>query len=98
VNVKVGGRVAGRIEANARRVDVAAGHRGGAYIEPVFGRPRRLQGRILAADSAANTITVHCACPFVCRLTDPRQLAEDFQVGAMVMFDVERGARFQPLD
>lgn len=87
-----GTRLSGRIGARARRVDKAGG--GGRYIEPVYGRPRRLQGRIAAADHVANTITVHCVCPVVCELVSD-QRAADFHIGDFVTFDVERGARFQ---
>src|SRR5690606_6648581 len=68
---KVRDRVRGTITANARRVDVVPS--GGRYIEPVFGRPRRVQGRVIGGDPQANTITVDCVLPLVCKLTDPRQ-------------------------
>jgi len=85
-------RVAGRIEARARRVDVV--RTGGRYVEPGYGRPRRLQGRIFEIDRDANTISVLCGPPFICHLTDPRQRAERFEEGQLVSFDVERGSRF----
>jgi len=85
--------IAGRILARAKRVDVVT--TGGRYIEPVYGRPRRLQGRISAIDPAANTLTLQTACPFVCTLM-PGQKAEGFAVGQLVSFDVERGAVFEP--
>lgn len=89
-----GKRIDGRIRARARRVDVATS--GGRYVEPVFGRPRRVQGRIAAVDPQANSITVHCGCPFICELT-ANQRASDFPLGAIATFDVERGASFQPI-
>jgi len=90
------GQVCGRIRARARRVDVIRA--GGRYIEPVFGRPRRLQGSVMAVDAGANTITVYCGCPFICELTAPGQRAEKFEVGQLVSFDVERGARFEAVE
>ena len=81
VKGEVGKRIRGRIMARARRIDVAADGRGGAYIEPVIGRPRRLQGRVIASDPVANTITVQCAAPFVCTLLDPLQKAADILPG-----------------
>ncbi|MCC7203788.1 MAG: hypothetical protein IT441_01815 [Phycisphaeraceae bacterium] len=87
------GQVSGRVRARARRVDVIRA--GGRYVEPVFGRPRRLQGSVVAVDAGVNTITVYCGCPFICELTSPGQRAEKFEVGQMVSFDVERGARFE---
>src|SRR5690606_12854034 len=89
----VGRRVAGRIYARAKRVDIV--RVGGRYIEPVYGRPRRLQGRVVAIDAEANAIAVHCACPIICTLTAPGQSAEQFTLGQLVSFDVERGARFE---
>jgi len=96
VKVKIGGeqRIAGTIRAKARRVDVV--RTGGRYIEPVYGRPRRLQGRIVSIDPIANTITVDCGCPFVCQLMANQKTAA-FVEGTLVSFDVERGATFQSL-
>ncbi len=84
--------IAGRIHAQARRVDVVG--TGGRYVEPVYGRPRRLQGRILEVDPQANTITVNGPCPFICELT-ANQRADQFRPGQLVSFDVLRGARFE---
>ncbi|HYD00097.1 MAG TPA: hypothetical protein VEB22_02625 [Phycisphaerales bacterium] len=101
VSAQVGKRISGVIHASARRVDATA--RGGRFIEPVIGRPRRIQGTVLAHDAAANTITVDCAgsaavdgvgLPVVCKLTDPRQKPEQFPVGTLVGFDVLDGATF----
>lgn len=95
ISAAVGRRIAGRINAEAMRVDVAT--TGGRYIEPVYGRPRRLQGRIVATDAAANTITVYCGCPIVCRLT-ATQNADDLPPGTLATFDVKPGATFEPID
>lgn len=90
----VGGRVHGIIRAQARRVDVTRS--GGAFIEPVYGRPRRIQGRVIATDPQANTITVNTGvCPITAALLPP-QKASDFADGAFVGFDVEPGATFVP--
>ena len=94
-SVAPGRHLAGRICAEAMRVDVAA--TGGRYIEPVWGRPRRLQGRIVATDPQANTITVDCGCPIVCRLT-AAQTAVDLPLGALATFDVKPGATFEPIE
>lgn len=85
--------VHGKITAKARRVDVAT--TGGRFIEPVYGRPRRIQGRISGIDAAANTITVQTCCPITVTLM-PIQKATDFEVGQLVGFDVEKGAAFEP--
>jgi hypothetical protein len=101
VSGQVGKRIAGVIHATARRVDVT--NQGGRFIEPVIGRPRRIQGVVIAQDAAANSITVNCAgsasvdgvgLPVVCKLTDPRQKAEQFPIGAFVGFDALDGASF----
>lgn len=88
----IGQRVVGRIQARAKRVDVVGA--GGRYVEPVLGRPRRVQGSILATNEKSNTITVGAGAPIVCTLTDPRQRASMFEPGQFVSFDVERGASF----
>ena len=89
----VGKRLIGTIRATARRVDVV--HTGGRYIEPVYGRPRRVQGQIVATDLGASTITVHAGVPIVCAL-GAGQRAEAFKVGDFVSFDVMAGATFTP--
>lgn len=93
MNAKVGDRVEGRISADAKRVDVV--NSGGRYVEPVIGRPRRVQGTVVAVDPGSNTIAVNAGMPIVCRLTDPRQRASDFEKGDFVSFDVMRGASFE---
>lgn len=93
--VGVRDRVRGTVRANARRVDRVPS--GGKFIEPVFGRPRRLQGRVIGGNPADDTIVVDAGLPFTCRLADPRQKAADFPVGELVSFDIERGAAFEPM-
>lgn len=94
VDTPVGTHRRGRIHARARRIDVAPS--GGCYIEPVYGQPRRLQGRIVAMDPKTDSITVHCGCPFVCVLSAD-QKASAFEIGDFVTFDIESGARFEPI-
>lgn len=93
-----GERVIGLIRAEAKRVDVVRS--GGRYVEPVMGRPRRVQGSIVAVNPQQNSITVHAGVPIVCKLTAPdrlgdKQQASAFQVGQFVSFDVLRGATFE---
>jgi hypothetical protein len=92
VKADPGDLISGRIEAQAMRVDQARS--GGRFIEPVFGRPRRVQGRILAVNADNNTVTVRAACPVVLHLTHPRQSAANFTIGVLGMCDVKPGARF----
>jgi len=84
--------IAGRIHASAKRIDRARS--GGRYIEPIYGRPRKLQGRVVATDHSAGTLTVACPCPIICTTMSP-QTPGDFAEGDFVTFDVERGARFE---
>ncbi len=85
-----GEKVTASLHAQAMRVDAISA--GGRYIEPVDGRPRRVQGTVLSHDPASRTITVAAGVPVVCTLTDTRQKPADFPVGTMVSFDVKRGA------
>ena len=90
----VGKRLVGTVRVKARRLDVV--DTGGRYVEPVFGRPRRVQGTVVSTDAAANTVTVNAGVPIACELTDPRQSADQFQPGQLVSADVLDGATFTP--
>lgn len=92
--VPVGKRLIGELRGEARRVDAV--ETGGAYIEPLVGRPRRLQGRIVSVDPASNTVTVGAVVPFVCTLTDARQKPEQFTPGQLVALDLVDGATITP--
>lgn len=91
----LGKRIIGTIRAQARRVDTV--DTGGRYVEPVYGRPRRVQGEIVAVHAGDNSITVHAGVPIVCKLMDARQRADQFKVGDFVSFDVLPGASFTPV-
>lgn len=103
VSTQPGKRLIGTIRVQARRVDVT--HSGGKYVEPVVGRPRRIQGTVMATDATTNSLTINAGgavavdglpLPVVAKLTDGRQKAEQFQVGQLVTFDVLDGATFTP--
>ena len=96
VTTPVGKRTIGVIRAEARRVDVVKS--GGRYVEPVAGRPRRVQGAVIAKDASANSITVSAGVPIVLKLTDARQRAEQFAEGDFVSCDVMDGATYTPQD
>lgn len=85
-------RVSGIIRAHARRVDVISA--GGRFIEPVFGRPRRVQGRIIGGDPETNSLIVLAAVPITVTLMH-HQRAISFSIGQQVSFDVEPGATFE---
>ncbi|MBL0927305.1 MAG: hypothetical protein IBJ11_06585 [Phycisphaerales bacterium] len=91
VGAAVGKRLVGVIRANARRLDVT--HTGGKYIEPVYGRPRRVQGSVVAMDAAAGTVTIDASVPLVLKV-HPTQRADRFKPGDFVACDVEPGATF----
>lgn len=90
--VAPGKRVIGRIEARAKRIDRV--QTGGKYVEPVYGRPRRVQGRVLGV--ADGKVVVDAGMPIHCAPTDSRQQASDFAAGDFVSFDVLDGATFTP--
>lgn len=92
---EIGKRIVGTIRAQARRIDVV--HTGGRYVEPVYGKPRRIQGQIVALDPNADTVTVlaHQDLPFVCK-TNGEQHAGDFKIGQLVGFEVTPGVSFTP--
>ncbi len=92
--VGVGHKITGTIHATARRVDVIPA--GGRYVEPVFGRPRRVQGRIVGGHGPSRTIYVKAGPTLICTLSDERQSPEQFSIGQLVSFDVEAGAVFKP--
>jgi hypothetical protein len=83
-------RLLGTIHAQAKRIDVV--QTGGQYVEPVMGRPRRVQGTVVAIKG--NEVVVDAGVPIHCTPTDSRQNASQFQVGQFVSFDVMDGARF----
>ena len=89
-----GKKARGVIRANARRIDVVT--TGGRYIEPVQGTPRRIQGPIIDVDTGRNTVTIHAAAPIVCKVTDPRQRADQFKPGDFVACDLIPGSSFTP--
>ena len=87
-----GRRITGVITAQAKRIDKIRG--GGAFLEPIEGRPRRVQGRVRAIDKSKQTVTVYTgAAPIVCK-TNGMQSADDFEIGEMVTLSVEPGAGF----
>ncbi len=92
-SVEKGKKIAGVIRVDARRVDLV--RTGGRYVEPVYGRPRRLQGDVIAVDPANRTLTVNAAIPFVAKL-QKSQPVDQFKVGDFVAFECMPGASFTP--
>lgn len=84
VTLTVGQRVTGTIHAPAWKVDRV--DFGGNYCEPLFGRPRRMQGTIVAVNTQANELTVQTGYEVTVKL--PAQyLAANFQLGTRVGWD-----------
>lgn len=90
VKGRAGHRIVGVVRAKARRIDVVK--TGGRYVEPVFGRPRRVQGTVIAIESG--NVVVNAGIPIWVEPTDARQKAADFEVGQFVSFDALDGASF----
>ena len=92
VSTEPGKRILGVIRCRARRIDKVT--TGGRYLEPVYGRPRRVQGSVIAVQG--DSVVVDASVPVHVTPTDPRQKAADFQPGDFVSFDALDGATFTP--
>lgn len=92
INAPQGRRLLGVIRAAARRIDAVG--TGGQYVEPVVGRPRRVQGTVVRTEGGA--LVVDAGVPVHLSLTDARQRPDQFEVGQMVSCDVLDGATFTP--
>lgn len=93
LTARVGDTVEGRINAQARRMDIIQA--GGRYVEPIEGHPRRVQGRVIGHDEASRAVVVRAGVPIACRTNDMQKPA-DFPLDAMVSMDVLPGATFTP--
>ena len=93
IETPVGRRIEASIHAKAKRIDVVPA--GGRFVEPIYGQPRRVQGRIAAGDLGTNTLHVLAGPTITVKVADPRQHARDFAVGQLVSFDVESGAELR---
>jgi len=89
----VGQRVHGTIHATAWKAELVSA--GGNYVEPLLGRPRRMQGVIKAANAAANELTVHVGYDVTVKLPDQYRTFQ-FPVGARVGWDNSDIPTFQP--
>jgi len=87
---EIGKRVIGTIKAQARRIDTVGA--GGQYLEPVYGRPRRVQGTVIAIKGDA--VVIQAGVPMHCTPTAPGQKASDFEIGDFVTCAVLDGASF----
>lgn len=84
VTLVPGQRVTGTIHAPAWKVDRV--DFGGNYVEPLFGRPRRMQGTILSVNTGTNELTVLTAYEVTVKLPARYNVA-NFAVGTRVGWD-----------
>ena len=89
----VGQRITGTILAPAWKVDVVTA--GGNYVEPLMGRPRRMQGAVVAIDGPRNQLTVEVGYPVIVQLP-PSAKATHFTVGSRIGWDNLEIPVFQP--
>ena len=92
---EVGQRVNGVIHApawKAEKVDL-----GGNYVEPLYGRPRRMQGEVVAVNGASNELRVLVGYEVVVKLPE-KYKAEDFPVGSRVGWDNVEMPTFEPTE
>ncbi|MFK7789382.1 MAG: hypothetical protein AB8C95_07845 [Phycisphaeraceae bacterium] len=92
LSAKAGDKIDGLIRAQALRMDVVPA--GGRYIEPVQGRPRRVQGRVIGGNVSLNEVYVKAGPSIIITPMAP-QRASDFSIGQMVSFDVRDGATIE---
>jgi hypothetical protein len=92
--VHPGKRVKGRVHARALRMHRA--NAGGAFIEPVMGQPRIVQGVVRGVDPAANRLLLDVVVPMWVEPFDGQQ-ANDFATGDLVNFYMQSGATFTPV-
>ena len=88
-----GSRVRGAIHAPAWKVDRV--ELGGNYVEPLFGRPRRMQGTILAVNPSANELTVQVGYEATVKLPTGAR-ADSFKPGERIGWDNIEIPTFQP--
>ena len=88
-----GSRIRGTIHAPAWKLDIV--ELGGNYVEPLFGRPRRMQGTILSVNPASNELTVQVGYEVTVRLPE-KYRAADYHVGDRVGWDNIDIPTFEP--
>jgi hypothetical protein len=82
--VAAGDRVRGTIHAPAWKAETVSD--GGNYVEPLLGRPRRMQGTVIASNAGSNELTVHVGYDVIVKLPDKYRTYQ-FPVGTRVGWD-----------
>ena len=91
----VGTRVRGRIHGQALRMHRTSA--GGNFIEPLAGRPRIVQGTIIAIDPGRNEVLIDLVVPARVAMFEGEH-ATSVATGEMVNFYMEPGTRFDPIE
>ncbi len=95
IDVAPGKRLRGVVRADVWKLDRVTS--GGDYIEPVYGKPRRIQGHVLGAMPEGNGLIVEVHdCPFVGLLPE-RWDAAAIPLGARVGLDVRNVPTLEPI-
>ena len=90
------GRVRGVVRLPVWKVDTVTP--GGAFIEPLLGRPRRVQGTVIGTLATGNSLIVEvCGQPLIGDLP-ARWNAASFIRGSRVGLDVKEGGTFEPAE
>lgn len=95
---RIGSPVIGIIRVPAKRLDICGA--GGRFVEPCFGRPRRVQGMVRAVLKPENVVVVGAANGLSLHLTPtaPGQTAAQFAEGDFLTCGVLDGASFELLE
>jgi len=93
---KEGQKLIGRIRAQARRLDSVGA--GGRYVEPCFGRPRRVQGMVGSIAGDQGAVLVNAGVPVHLMVTAPGQTAGQFGEGDFLTCGVLDGATFEVVE
>lgn len=91
LSASIGQRVRGRVHGRALRMHRASA--GGNFIEPLEGRPRIVQGTVLAVDPSSQEVILDLVVPVRVAMVED-QPASGFATGEMVNFYMEPGTRF----
>jgi hypothetical protein len=89
----IGRRIRGHVRGRALRMHRTGA--GGNFIEPLDGRPRIVQGTVLAVDPDANEVLLDLVVPIRLEMFEG-QSASEFATGEMVNFYMHPGATFTP--
>ena len=90
----VGKRIRGLIEAVALRIHPARA--GGRFIEPVWGAPRIIAGKVCSVDDARRRVLVDAGVAMWVTAPEGQDLSE-LHEGQLVNFYVQSGTSFSPV-